>query len=367
MTANWTMQYPEILEEVLGGFLDEDNPEWETPPDLCPILELPETTSPYGSEYSYRTRFMAGKEEEYEATVSAYREIGTPAALNHSQSMHECRRHAFFAREKSSGDVKIMSSACRERWCPMCAGEKTAYAKGQTELYIKSLHSPRFLTLTLRHNDSNLKSQMEFLQDCFRRIRQRAYWKKNVTGGIWFLQVKRGKNSGCWHPHFHMLLDGNYLEAERLSALWELVTCGSPNIDIRRINDTAAAAGEVARYCARPAALAHMPMADRVEVIEALHGKRLSGTFGTAKAITLTPPKIESDDEWQQIGYYDRLMEDAETKPAAKTILDAYTNNEPISESLFETYTGHPVNYVVVVKDLSPPGKQILLDFYNTS
>jgi len=367
MTANGKARFgldftndSEIL-ELLDEFANEESE------ILSSLLEPPETTQAIDSKLTYRGRFMAGKEKEYRATEEAYEEMYQSPSNSHLLGIRECRKYATFAREKVSGDVKIMASSCRDRWCPMCAGQKSAYAKDNTEIYTKSLTAPRFLTLTLRNNEADLKTQIEFLQDCFRKLRYRAYWKKNVTGGIWFLQVKRGRDSGCWHPHFHILLDGNYMEQKRLSELWELVTFGSPVIDIRRIHNVESAASYVARYTARPAVLADMSLADRIEIIKALQGKRLCGTFGNAKSVTLTPPKIKDSSEWQQIGFYDQVIRDAATKPAARAVLDAYNQYEPLSETAFENYTGHPVHYEIKECYREKVTVQLLLDFYNSS
>jgi len=331
------------------------------------LLEQPETSSTNASDHTYRGQFMAGKESEYAATIETYREIYQRKSCPHIHALESCRTYASLRRDALSGDVKVFGDSCRERWCPMCAGQKAAYAKDQTEIYVKSLTAPRFLTFTLRNNESDLKTQVSFLQQSFARIRSRAYWKKNVKGGIWFLQVKRGKNSGCWHPHLHILLDGNYMEAGRLSALWELVTYGSPIIDIRRIHNAESAASYVARYTARPAALAEMPLADRIEVIEALFRKRLSGTFGNGKTVTLTPPKIESDADWNYIGNFDDITKRAETEKAAKAILIAFNTYQPLSEKVFEDFTGHPPGYISIMSEPKPVSKQQLLDFYNSS
>jgi len=331
-----------------------------------PKLDAPETTSPNNSKHTYRGRFMAGKEQEYEATLDAYRIIYGSEANSHVQALTGCRTYASFRRDSVTGDLKVFGDSCRDRWCPMCAGQKQSYAQDQCELYLKSLAKPRFLTLTLRNCESDLKSQISFLQESFARLRSRAYWKKNVTGGIWFLQVKRGKNSQLWHPHLHILLDGNYLERGRLSQLWELVTYGSPIIDIEQVSDIEYAAKYVARYTARPAWLSDMPENDRVEVIESLFRKRLSGTFGTGKTVTLTPPKIESDIDWEYVGHYDDIAQRAEYSNTARAIMIAFHTYQPLSEKVFEDFTGHAPGDLSVFEPPPPKAKQLLLDFYNT-
>lgn len=331
--------------------------------DLSFSLEHPETNELNRSKVSYRGRFMRGKENEYAATVEAYHALYGSGGDGHLDSLRQCRKFANFKREKVSGEVKVFSSACRERWCPMCSGQKASFAKEQTQQYIESLKTARFLTLTLRNNDSDLKSQIDFLTMSFRTLRQRAYWKKNVTGGIWFLQIKRGTNSGCWHPHLHILIDGNSMVQGRLSELWEQVTYGSPIIDIRKVSNAEEVAKYVARYCARPAVLKDMPLLDRVEVISALFRKRLCGAFGTGKTVTLTPPKIAADGEWSDIGYYDEVVRQAKTDPAAKKILQAYFNDDVLTEEDFKDFTGKPVWGEVRTYEVKE-NPQMWLDFY---
>ena len=329
-----------------------------------PLLETPETTAANAFKMTYRGRFMAGKEEEYEATLEAYHNCTALKSENHIKALKECRTYASLRRDFATGDVMVFGDSCRNRWCPMCSGQKAAYAKDQTKLYIESLKSPKMLTLTLRHNVNDLKSQIEFLQERFRSLRSRAYWRRNVFGGIWFLQVKRGKNSGCWHPHLHILLDGNRMEHGTLSDLWNQVTYGSPILDIRYLRDQEAAVDYVARYTSRPAMLKESPLADRVEIIEALFGKRLCGTFGNAKAVTLTPPKVEATGEWDYIGHYDDIVVRSSYCPLSKAILIAYNTGEALSDKVYIEFTGHDPG--PIVHEIKPPkvDRQLWLDFY---
>jgi len=331
------------------------------------LLQLdPKETKPSKQiKPTYRAQFMDGKEAEYSATHLAYFTIWGDGLSPKVSHLENCRRHAYFARDRSSGDVRIMTNSCRERWCPMCAGQKSKYAKESVRHWIETLKAPRFLTLTLKHCEEPLKPQIEFLQDAFRRLRYRAYWKRNVFGGIWFLQVHRSSHDGLWHPHLHILLDGHYMEKHDLSALWDLVTFGSPVIDIRRVDNPEKAAEYVARYSARPAQLEKMSLGDRVEMILALQGKRLSGAFGTAKCVTLTPPKTDDGCEWQRIGFYDQVIKDAATNPAALSIIRAWAQEIPLTETEYCDYTGIDVNPVMITK-CEPQVIQYNLDFFNT-
>ncbi len=377
MTEQRSSHYSHILDEItaergpqgpdpaeskaaLPEFIDRDGS------GVYTLLDLQETSQPKRLKPTYREQFLAPCKNEYDATVAAYEQIYPHFSDGPRYALENCRRHAYFARDKVTGDVKVMTDSCRIRWCPMCAAQKAKYAREATHYYIRSLRSPRFLTLTLRHCEDSLKSQIEFLQDAFRRLRYRAYWKKRVFGGIWFLQVHRSENDGCWHPHFHILLDGYYLEQQKISDLWDLVSFGSPVIDIRKLHNPEEAASYVARYSARPAKFEKMLLADRVEMIEALKGKRLSGTFGSAKSVTLTPPKVESDADWQHIGYYDTVVKDAFTDQNAHLVLMAYAHGLPLTDDEFFEYTGYYPTQTIITA-VKHKEIQYTLDFYNST
>jgi len=109
----------------------------------------------------------------------------------------------------------------------------------------------------------------------------------------------------------------------------------------------------------------NMPVEDGAEMINALFRKRLCGTFGTAKAVTLTPPKVETDNEWDYIGHYDDIVAKAPKCEAARAVLVAYNAYEPLSLQAFEKFTGHAPGFV---SKMSKPKKvdiQLYLDFYH--
>jgi hypothetical protein len=366
MTENWPSRYPDKQAAISSERCNIKPSDKEYLQFSTPILDPHETTSPKRLKPTYRQQFLQSCESEYDATAEAYEQIYPHPSDRPRYALNECRRFAYFALDRTSGNVKVMSNGCRDRWCPMCAGQKSKFARESVQSWVETLEEPRFLTLTLEHCEDDLLPQVEFLQDAFRRLRYRAFWKRNVFGGVWFLQVHRSKNDGCWHPHLHILLEGKYMEKHELSDLWKLVTFGSYILKIKRVHDVERTAKYVARYTARPAKLADMLLADRVEMIKTLKGKRLCGTFGNAKVITLTPPKVESGADWVQIDYYDTLVEKSATDKNAMNILLSWCHEYPISDELFEAYTGHPV-VVPFVKVKEKEQIQYLLDFYNTS
>lgn len=353
---NFLTGYELLVSGGTESFIDSDS---------VSILDAQETTSLKRLKPTYRAQFLEPCQDEYDATCEAYAQIYPHISDWNRYSLEHCRQHAFFAMDRVSGDVKIMTDSCRERWCPMCAAQKASFTRTSVQGWIESLDSPRFLTLTLKHCEEPLLPQIEFLQDAFRRLRMRIWWKRRVFGGVWFLQVHRSEEDGCWHPHLHILLDGKYMEEGKLSDLWDVITWGSTIVYITQIHNPEDSARYVARYSARPARFAKMVLADRVEMITAMKGKRLSGTFGTAKCITLTPPKIKSDNDWLMIGHYDTLVRDAKKLPAASLIVKCYLDGCPITDDEFFAYTGHEVN-PEIPSILNPKPAQYLLDFFNS-
>lgn len=324
-----------------------------------------ETTSLFEPKGTYRAQFMAGKHGEYAATVEALKAMCNKQAGSRIIALDNCRRFAHFAMDRASGDLRVMTDSCRQRWCPMCAGQKSKYAKESTRRWLDDLEMPKFLTLTLKHQEGELLPQLQFLQDAFRTLRQRVYWKRNVTGGIWFLQVHRSKHDGNWHPHLHVVLEGKYMVHGDLSELWDQVTYGSPVVHLVGIDDNEKAADYVARYAARPAKMEEQPIADRIEIMEALHGKRLSGTFGSAKCVTLTPPKIEDGPDWQFVASYDVVVSDSTTNKAAQALLDAWKLDKPAPMWAIKVYAdkGKPK---INLEPETKPDIQYLMDFFKS-
>jgi plasmid rolling circle replication initiator protein Rep len=71
-----------------------------------------------------------------------------------------------------------------------------------------------------------------------------------VVGAVWSYEVKRGQNSGEWHPHLHMIaLAEQQPSQERLSREWHQITGDSFVVDVRPIvGDPAEGFLEVFKY-----------------------------------------------------------------------------------------------------------------------
>jgi len=191
--------------------------------------------------------------------------------------------------------------------------------------WIQTLDRPKFLTLTLKHSNAPLKTQIDTLYKFFREFRRRPWTKKRLRGGIWFFQIKRSKESGQWHPHLHILLDAKYIAKEDLSQKWLEVTKASKIIDIRKIENPKKAAEYVARYAAAPCRLVDYSMDDSIEIVRAMHGQRIVGTFGTAKGVKLTAQKPYDADAWERLENFETIASFRLQDDKAMAIWTAWT------------------------------------------
>jgi hypothetical protein len=147
------------------------------------------------------------------------------------------------------------------------------------------MNAPRFVTLTLKSSTQSLKHQLDRLYDAFRALRRREFWKAHVFAGIAVAEVTRNRDTGAWHPHLHVIVDGTYMPQSALSDEWHTVTGDSSIVDIRAVHDRRTAAKYVACYVAKPAALLTLPPAAVIEFAYAVHGRRMLVAFGSAHRI----------------------------------------------------------------------------------
>lgn len=213
--------------------------------------------------------------------------------------LRECRKRAWFAIDRESMTIKLLSNACKLRWCPICQSATRACVASQSSVWFQTVRRPKFLTLTLKHSDATLTDQIDRLYKCWRKFRLSALVKKQTRGGIWFFQIKETQPSGTWHPHIHVLLDMNYIPQRALSDLWLKITGDSTVLDIRAIHSEKKAIDYVSRYAGNPIELSDITFEQSIEVYDALHNRRLCGTYGSARSVRLRPQRPSDGGDWQ--------------------------------------------------------------------
>lgn len=252
-------------------------------------------------DYSYRGYLLKPRMDAYLRAVEIYGIADGSFGGKLSSRLQVCRRDAWFMQNKVTKKLRVMSSRCKLRWCPICRDVSRMIVTHATDDWLKVQKYPKMVTLTLKHSDDPLQLQIKRLYDCFRKLRRRAYFQRLVTGGIWFFQVKFNPRTEQWHPHIHCLVAGKYLPHARLKTLWHKITSDSNIVDIRPVRDLEAASTEVARYATSPADIAAVDIDHAMEIYDATKNRRICGSWGTAKKVTLKPQPMEDTDDWERV------------------------------------------------------------------
>jgi hypothetical protein len=198
-----------------------------------------------------------------------------------------------------------------------------------------------------------LAEKLDKLRDSFAKLQRSELWKRRVTGGAAFLEVKRSGRSPNWHVHYHVLLTGRYIPHADLKHTWYNITKDSFVVDIRPGGGPTAVSRYVTKYASKPLSadvLRSPALLD--EAITALHGRRLCQTFGGLRGVRLT--ETPTDDTWEQIGTLDdflRRERDGDTD-AAYILMTLRTDRlDDARQYLFDHPDPPPIEYPVPVRN----------------
>jgi hypothetical protein len=268
---------------------------------------------------------------EFEKALDLYCYVDNIEGSSRAERLIECRQYAWFTRHKETGQVRVVSNACRLRWCPICAQARYMSIRSEVSRWLSQVRRPKFLTLTMRHSDTPLESQVASLYKHFRAFRQHRVISRLIRGGCWFFQLKRAKKTGQWHPHLHCLLDSNFIDKVKLSEEWRLTTGDSFIVDIRAVSDPKKVSDYVSRYCARPCQLKDFDQQDRITMFSVFHNKRLCGAFGTGRKISMRPRRCEDYVKWERFGSWSYVVTHRFSDAGCRAILKAFVTNTSIS------------------------------------
>lgn len=179
--------------------------------------------------------------------------------------------------------------------CPLCAIRRGAKAlkayldRWEVIRASRPLLRPFLVTLTVK-DGADLRERMKHLRDG-----QRELWKRkqrgrgsvleSVEGAVWSYEVKRGRGSGLWHPHLHMIaLSQSQPDQALLRAEWQEITGDSFVVDVRPITDGDQVSGflEVFKYAVK---FSDMEPCDTVNAFKVLRSKRLIGSAGCFRGV----------------------------------------------------------------------------------
>jgi len=203
--------------------------------------------------------------------------------------------------------------------CPLCAIRRGAkYLKAYMDrLEVVRIEQPNLkaymVTVTVK-DGADLQERFQHLRKAMRAMTQarRDYLSnpaKNrhveaakALGGVFSIEFKRGKNSGQWHPHAHMVwLCHEEPDQAKLSEEWHTWTRDSFIVDVRPFHDqqdVASGFAEVFKYALK---FTELPLDDNWHAFETLSGRRLVDSFGLLRGVEV--PENFADEPLDDLPY----------------------------------------------------------------
>lgn len=165
---------------------------------------------------------------------------------------------------------------CGDRFCRVCSIPRRMRVRRRLEFLVTHTkkepgYGLKFLTLTIP-SQPDLSGMLEHLVRSFRKLRQRAGWKRRVLGGAFVIECSRSISG--WHCHIHALTYSKYISFEYLLKLW-LSCSGGRGVFIKQI-PSREAINYLTKYLSKPV----VPTNYYEEVSTSLKHYRLFQPFG---------------------------------------------------------------------------------------
>ena len=306
----------------------------QNPGSASSQLEARVTSDRTPPQTSYGDTIRQQFQPRYGAVRRLYKTVDFLDSKNFSSRLKNCRSDAVFVRHEDTGQVRVRSQHCGLRWCPMCAASRQAWIATETERWFIGVKDPRLVTLTLKHNNLPLLEQITLLYDYFRKFRRRKFFKSHCCGGVWFFHIKKSQNDHRWHPHIHMLIDSDFLDKKEVSREWLKITGDSKIVHVKAVHNPTNSVRHAARYSAEPCDLSGHTDIDALEVFYALDGRRIAGTWGTARSISFRPKPSEDAKKYKPVGSYSWVQTNKDTDEKARAIWKAYHMGTPLAANV---------------------------------
>ena len=202
---------------------------------------------------------------------------------------------------------RISSENCRDRWCRPCQRERSRIIAANIIDHLDNKPC-RLVTLTIRTEGLTLRQAVAKLYSSFQKLRQTTFWKTRVTGGCATCEIKLSTDGERWHPHLHLLVEGDYIPTGHLAKKWHKITGDSFIVDVRLAADTTTAARYITKYLGKPVPSSIVRDHPRlVEAIQALTGRRMVSTFASWQGLQLT--ETCSEQSWSNLCTYRELVD----------------------------------------------------------
>ena len=206
--------------------------------------------------------------------------------------------------------------------CPLCAIRRGAK---QVQAYLARLQvitaadsglRASLVTLTVK-DGPDLGERFRHLTNSFRNMQQarRSYLRgkgphvelAKFEGAVGSYEFKRGKNSGEWHPHVHMVvLHHADIDQKKLSTEWLKYTGDSFIVDVTPFHDDESPVNgflEVFKYALK---FSDMPLEDNWQGFKTLSHNRLIFSFGLFRGVDV--PEELTDEGLDDLPFNELLI-----------------------------------------------------------
>ena len=234
-----------------------------------------------------------------------------------SERVDRCGEYLLFRHYPTVDEVRLHAAqfCMKHLLCPLCAIRRGAKAMQaympRFEVITASRPDLRPFLVTLTVKDGpDLVERFNHLHEAQHELWKRKHRKyasalDQVEAAVWSYEVKRGANSGQWHPHLHMFaLATVQPDADVLAGEWRNITGDSFIVDVRPISQADPASGflEVFKYALK---FSDMSLEDTVNAFDVLTRRRLVGSAGLFRGIEI--PESLLDEPLDDLPYVDRL------------------------------------------------------------
>lgn len=236
-----------------------------------------------------------------------------------------CGNYLLFRHYYTVDQVRLAKAHfCKNHFlCPLCAirrGAKGLRVYVERFLYLKSQNPAlraSLVTLTMK-NGPDLEERFKCLCDGLKKISRviqnakRSKRPKNefakFKGHVGSIEIKRGKNSGEWHPHCHLIvLHDQDIDSQKLSDEWLNITGDSFIVDcqpIRHPDNPAQDFVEVFKYALK---FSSMDTADLIHAWQTIKrlGNQLLFSAGILRGVKI--PEDLTDDLIEDLPYIELM------------------------------------------------------------
>ena len=249
--------------------------------------------------------------------ISEYLKNNDKIDENFFKRLDSCYDYLLFRDYTNLNKIKLAATHCCRvhLLCPMCAIVRAAKQVQLYEAKFEELkkQNPKlsiyYAVLTVK-NGTDLSDRYNHLQESLKKLidrRRQAILAKNgnksskyalnsvfanVSAGAYSIEIKKGENSGEWHPHANLLLlsEDRILESA-IKVEWKSITKDSKIAYCQvKDDDDKTVFVEIFKYALK---FSEMEFDDNFTAWETLRGRRLMGTFGDFRGLDIEKEDTE--------------------------------------------------------------------------